>query len=61
MKTYIVTVEQTETRKFTFQTASEAEAKAKAEEWNESPTGDCPDGCDDYDYGFSSETTVAAA
>jgi hypothetical protein len=61
MKTYIVTVQQTETRKFTFKAASEAEAKAKAEAWNESPTGDCPEGCDDYDFGFVSDTIVEEA
>lgn len=61
MKTYIVTVEQTETRTYTFQAASEAEAKAKAEEWNESPTGDCPEGCAGYKFGFTSDTIVEEA
>lgn len=60
MKTYVVTITQTETRSWTLKAKSEDAAVEQAEEWNEDPTGSCPEGALDYDYSFASETTFVS-
>lgn len=60
MKTYVVTITQTETRSWTLQAESEEAAVQQAAEWNEDPSGSCPEDALDYVYTFAAETEAVS-
>lgn len=58
MPRFTVVITQTETRTYTLDAPTEDDAIERAAEANENPSGDCPEGFEDYDYSFDSSTDV---